>query len=88
MERIGYYYDERRRLKERPPEKRRRLPRHVIRELNKAPRGAGFVCPVCKVRFDLAYGTLGKPRWNLQARYYCKDCAKAAKGFMKTRAYT
>lgn len=77
MSKHKYYYDERQRLHELPDKKPKRLPPHVIRKINMAPKGPGFVCPECKERFRLEYGSFGKMRWIEEPRYYCKDCAKA-----------
>lgn len=83
--RHDYYYDEKRKLLERG-KKPKRLPRHIIRAMNQALTGPGFVCPICKERFRLEYGTLGKLAWKNPNQYHCKDCAKSV-NFMKARDY-
>lgn len=83
-QRHEYYIDSNGKLKERSQTKPRRLPLHVIRKLNMAPTGPGFVCPECKQRFKLQYGTFGRMRWGTEPQYYCKDCAKDPK-FLKAR---
>ena len=79
-----FYIDGNGKLKERSQNKPKRLPPHVIRKLNMAPTGPGFVCPKCNERFKMQYGTFGRVRWGTEPRYYCKDCAKDPK-FTKAR---
>lgn len=58
--------------------KKRPLPQAMRREMFKATDGPGFVCPICRERFRLEYGTYARRRQAFSpAQYYCKDCFAA-----------
>lgn len=84
-----FVYDERKRLHESNPNaKKRVLPMHVIRELNRAQRGEpSFVCanPKCRQRYGMGFAVFGRVRWGQEAQFYCKDCADSIEGFTRVK---